>query len=69
MSPEVLLSPPETAQNDVVMKGAFNSVVYAIGDAISSFAIVFREVGHLATQPSLCSVVQKRLNSPSSHPW
>lgn len=34
MSQEVLLSNPKTAQDDVAMKGAFNSVLYAIGDAI-----------------------------------
>lgn len=31
--------PPKTAQNDAAVKAAFNSVVYAVGDAISSSAI------------------------------
>lgn len=39
------------------MTGAFNSAVYAIGDAISSFAIMFRGVGHLDTTFSFHSHV------------
>lgn len=35
------------------MKGTFNSVHYAIGGVLSSSAIVFWGVGHIATFSSL----------------